>query len=410
MPLFNIKFWLKISLINLLIVASLGVLMRYKIGFDFPYFSQKNIQHAHSHFAFAGWITHALYVLMIHFVLKKLPQNDTKNYKLLIVANLICSYGMLFSFSYQGYSTLSIIFSTITIIIACFFTFYYYKDLKEIDNSDPSKPWFKAALLFNLISSIGTFYLAYMMASRNFNEHWYLASVYFYLHFQYNGFFIFSCLGLFFSECNTLFPQFKYNKLFFKLFYASFIPAYFLSTLWAKLPVWLYIITVIAAFTQVFAWFKIIKAIMLALKSGSTLNKFQAYLFLFVGFAFTVKLLLQLGSTIPSVSDLAFGFRPIVIAYLHLVLLGVISAFILAFIYTFNLIVVNKLTAIAFSVFLIGIFLNELVLGIQGVAAFSNIVVKFVNEILFGVALLLLLGAILVVRSQEQKETNSFLL
>jgi len=410
MPLFNIKFWLKISLINLLIVASLGVLMRYKIGFDFPYFSQKNIQHAHSHFAFAGWITHALYVLMIHFVLKKLPQNDTKNYKLLIVANLICSYGMLFSFSYQGYSILSIIFSTITIIIACFFTFYYYKDLKEIDNSNPSKPWFKAALLFNLISSIGTFYLAYMMASRNFNEHWYLASVYFYLHFQYNGFFIFSCLGLFFSECNTLFPQFKYNKLFFKLFYVSFIPAYFLSTLWAKLPVWLYIITVIAAFTQVFAWFKIIKAIMLALKSGSTLNKFQSYLILFVGIAFTVKLLLQLGSTIPSVSDLAFGFRPIVIAYLHLVLLGVISAFILAFIYTFNLIVVNKLTAIAFSVFLIGIFLNELVLGIQGVAAFSNIVVKFVNEILFGVALLLLLGAILVVRSQEQKETNSFLL
>lgn len=410
MPLFNIKFWLKISLINLLIVASLGVLMRYKIGFDFPYFSQKNIQHAHSHFAFAGWITHALYVLMIHFVLKKLPQNDTKNYKLLIVANLICSYGMLFSFSYQGYSILSIIFSTITIIIACFFTFYYYKDLKEIDNSNPSKPWFKAALLFNLISSIGTFYLAYMMASRNFNEHWYLASVYFYLHFQYNGFFIFSCLGLFFSECNTLFPQFKYNKLFFKLFYVSFIPAYFLSTLWAKLPVWLYIITVIAAFTQVFAWFKIIKAIMLALKSGSTLNKFQSYLILFVGIAFTVKLLLQLGSTIPSVSDLAFGFRPIVIAYLHLVLLGVISAFILAFIYTFNLIVVNKLTAIAFSVFLIGIFLNELVLGIQGVAAFSNIVVKFVNEVLFGVALLLLLGAILVVRSQEQKETNSFLL
>ena len=410
MPFFNIKFWLKISLINLLIVASLGVLMRYKIGFDFPYFSQKNIQHAHSHFAFAGWITHALYVLMIHFVLKKLPQNDTKNYKLLIVANLICSYGMLFSFSYQGYSILSIIFSTITIIIACFFTFYYYKDLKEIDNSNPSKPWFKAALLFNLISSIGTFYLAYMMASRNFNEHWYLASVYFYLHFQYNGFFIFSCLGLFFSECNTLFPQFKYNKLFFKLFYVSFIPAYFLSTLWAKLPVWLYIITVIAAFTQVFAWFKIIKAIMLALKSGSTLNKFQSYLILFVGIAFTVKLLLQLGSTIPSVSDLAFGFRPIVIAYLHLVLLGVISAFILAFIYTFNLIVVNKLTAIAFSVFLIGIFLNELVLGIQGVAAFSNIVVKFVNEILFGVALLLLLGAILVVRSQEQKETNSFLL
>lgn len=400
----NIKFWLKISLINLLIVASLGALMRYKIGFDFPYFSQKNIQHAHSHFAFAGWITHALYVLMIHFVLKKLPLLNTKNYKRIIIANLICSYGMLFSFSYKGYSTLSIIFSTITIIIACFFAYFYFKDLEKIDDSNPSKPWFKAALWFNIISSAGTFYLAYMMASRNFNEHWYLASVYFYLHFQYNGFFIFSCLGLFFSECHTILPQFRYDKVFFKLFYMSFVPAYFLSTLWAKLPIWLYVIVVIAAFIQVFAWIKIVKSINTALKlGGTTLNKFQTYLFLFVGIAFTIKLLLQLGSTIPALSDLAFGFRPIVIAYLHLVLLAVISVFILSFLYTFKLILVNKLTTIAFSVFVIGIFLNELVLGIQGVAAFSYIVVKYVNETLFGISLLLLLGAILMVSSQRKK-------
>jgi hypothetical protein len=401
---FNIKFWLKISLINLLIVASLGVLMRYKIGFDFPYFSQKNIQHAHSHFAFAGWITHALYVLMIHFVLKKLPLTDTKNYKRIIIANLICSYGMLFSFSYNGYSTLSIILSSITIIIACFFAFYYFKDLENVNDSNPSKPWFKAALLFNIISSVGTFYLAYMMASRNFNEHWYLASVYFYLHFQYNGFFIFSCIGLFFSETTKILPQFKYDKVYFKLFYMSFIPAYFLSTLWAKLPIWLYIIVVIAAFIQVFVWFKIIKAIKSSLKlGGTTLNKFQIYLFLFVGIAFTIKLILQLGSTIPAVSDLAFGFRPIVIAYLHLVLLAVISVFILSYLYTFKLIVVNKLTTIAFSVFVIGIFLNELVLAIQGIAAFSYIVVKYVNETLFGISLILLIGAILMVYSQRKK-------
>ena len=401
---FNIKFWLKISLINLLIVASLGVLMRYKIGFDFPYFSQKYIQHAHSHFAFAGWITHALYVLMIHFILKKLPLTDAKKYKRIIIGNLICSYGMLFSFSYQGYSVLSIILSTITIIIACIFAFFYFKDLKNIDDSNPSKPWFKAALFFNIFSSIGTFYLAYMMASRNFNEHWYLASVYFYLHFQYNGFFIFSCMGLFFSESATILPQFKYDKVFFKLFYMSFIPAYFLSTLWAKLPIWLYIIVVIAAFMQVFVWFKIIKAIKTSLNLGGTsLNKFQIYLFLFVGIAFTIKLLLQLGSTIPAVSTLAFGFRPIVIAYLHLVLLAVISVFILSYLYTFKLIEVNKQTTTAFGVFVIGILLNELVLAVQGIAAFSYIVVKYVNETLFGISLILLIGAFLMVFSQKRK-------
>lgn len=38
----KLKFWLQLSLINLLIVALLGLVMRYKIGFEFP-FLIKNI-------------------------------------------------------------------------------------------------------------------------------------------------------------------------------------------------------------------------------------------------------------------------------------------------------------------------------------------------------------------------------
>jgi hypothetical protein len=125
---------------------------------------------------------------------------------------------------------------------------------------------------------------------------------------------------------------------------------------------------------------------------------------LFVGISFSIKLLLQLGSTIPSLSDLAFGFRPIVIAYLHLVLLAVVSLFILSYSYTFKLIVVNRLTTVAFSFFVVGIFLNELVLAIQGVAAFGYIVIKYVNEMLFGASLILLLGALMIVFSQSKKK------
>ena len=67
----NSKFWLKFSLLNLLIVALIGLLMRYKIGFEFPFFDQKHLQHSHSHFAFSGWISHTLMVLMIVFLEKK---------------------------------------------------------------------------------------------------------------------------------------------------------------------------------------------------------------------------------------------------------------------------------------------------------------------------------------------------
>ena len=73
---FNSKFWLKFSLINLLIVAIIGVLMRYKIGFEFPYLNQKNLQLSHSNFAFSGWISQTIMVLMVAFLEKKIKNTE----------------------------------------------------------------------------------------------------------------------------------------------------------------------------------------------------------------------------------------------------------------------------------------------------------------------------------------------
>ena len=81
------KFWLKISLLNLCIIALLGVLMRYKIGFEFPHFDQKHLQHSHSHFAFSGWISHSLMVLMVYYVQTKIAHFQSSKYKKIIIAN-----------------------------------------------------------------------------------------------------------------------------------------------------------------------------------------------------------------------------------------------------------------------------------------------------------------------------------
>ena len=42
--------------------------------------------------------------------------------------------------------------------------------------------------------------------------------------------------------------------------------------------------------------------------------------------------------------------------------------------------------------FSIGVFLNELVLAIQGLAFFSYIPIPYVNHMLFGIAIILLIG------------------
>jgi hypothetical protein len=389
----NIKFWLKISLINLCIVAVLGVLMRYKIGFEFPYFNQKNLQHSHSHFAFSGWLAHTLMVLMVYYIQSKIADFAENKYKKIIIANLICSYGMLLFFIYQGYGLISIVFSTSSIFVAYYFAYLFFKDLKLLDSDLLSKNWFKAALFFNIISSLGTFYLAYMMVSKNVIQDLYLSSIYYYLHFQYNGWFFFACMGLLFGFLNLRKSEHPFYETSYNLFALACIPAYFLSILWLDLPIWLFVITVIAAFIQVYSWFKFL--FLLIKTKRDSLDNFSPllrYILLFVGFALSIKLLLQLGSTVPIISQLAFGFRPIVIAYLHLILLAIITLFILFYIYANHLIYINKKIKYGILLFSTGVLLNEIVLGIQGLASLSYTSIPFVNEILFGIAILLFIG------------------
>src|SRR5690606_8053488 len=68
------------------------------------------------------------------------------------------------------------------------------------------------------------------------------------------------------------------------------------------------------------------------------------WLLIGVAVAATIKFTLQGLSVIPALSTLSYSFRPIVIGYLHLVLLAVISLFIVGYSYTGGLLHINRLT------------------------------------------------------------------
>ena len=99
----NIAPWLKFTVFNFFIVAVLGVLMRYKIAFSLPFLDQKHLQEAHSHFAFYGWITSCIYLLIAFTLKQKHAEIPIEKYKWLNGVNLIASFGMLGSFLYGGY-------------------------------------------------------------------------------------------------------------------------------------------------------------------------------------------------------------------------------------------------------------------------------------------------------------------
>lgn len=164
---------IRISLINLFIVALLGVTMRYKIAYSLPFIEQKNFLHAHSHFAFAGWITQALMTLMIAWLAKTSSEDIFKKYRWLLIGNLISAYGMLLSFPWEGYGIFSITFSTLSIFISYAFAFVFWKDLNRQEIKNASHYWFKAALVFSVISSLGAFFLSCLMANNISHPNWY---------------------------------------------------------------------------------------------------------------------------------------------------------------------------------------------------------------------------------------------
>jgi hypothetical protein len=394
---FSLSRWLKIALINLLIVAFLGVTLRYKILYPLPFVDQKHLLHGHSHFAFAGWITQAIMALLVSYLVKQQVQTNYKKYRWLLYCNLTTAYGMLLAFPVEGYGLFSIIFSTGSILVSYFFAFHYWRDLNKLPFKITANYWFKAAVLFNAFSSLGAFALTIMMVAKVIHQNWYLAAEYFYLHFQYNGWFFFACMGLFTAFISRHIDLENVLLKIFRLFAFAVIPAYFLSALWMNIPLWVYILVILAAIAQLVGWFWFIQLIR---KNRNRLQPYisttSKYILTCSAIALSAKLLLQLGSTIPSLSDLAFGFRPIVIGYLHLVLLGVITLFLLGSMFSEDYFYLNKRAVTGIFIFTSGVILNEILLMIQGVAAITYTAVPYINEMLLCTALLLFTGALLM--------------
>lgn len=381
--------WIRISLINLLIVGLLGCLMRYKIAFSLPWMPQKNILNAHSHFAFAGWLSQVLMTLMVQYLSQRGVKNLRK-YNWLLWANLITAWGMLCSFPWNGYGFVSILFSTLSIFVSYAFAFVYWRDLNRTDSNRISNSWFKAALFWNVLSSLGAFSLAFMMAAHIHRDHWYLGAIYFFLHFQYNGWFFFACMGLLFGANDH---KDSLTRSIFWLLALACSPAYLLSILWAHLPTGAYSASVVAALLQLLGWILLLK---LAWKRRiALLTDIQPtvrVLLLFAAVAGSIKLLLQLGSVHPELAKLAFGFRPIVIGYLHLVLLGLLTIFIIAYLKHTQMILPGGWRKKGLVIFVSGILIQEALLLSQGLMAIEYNSIPYINIALFLSALIMLSG------------------
>jgi len=318
--------YFSIPIIFFFIASSLGLFLRWHFISPLESVRYPFLLHAHSHIMFVGWVFNAFYLA---YVSSYIRTKWISRYRLLFVVLQVLVVGMLFSFPLQGYGLFSITFSALHTILAGVFVFLFFQDLKHVNLKNSVSVWFvKTSLFFFLLSSIGPFSLGFLVANGLGQSNWYYFAVYFYLHFQYNGFFLFGVLGLFFKlleERNVLITKAKVLQAG-AIMAISCVPAYFLSVLWAN-PGWMYhTMGFVAACLQIGSLVLFTKIFIRNRDAiRSAFNPFSVSLLHIILAAFTVKLVLQLLSVHPEIARLAYQFRSYVIAYLHLVLLGIIT-------------------------------------------------------------------------------------
>jgi hypothetical protein len=391
----TIKQWATLSLLNFVIVSFAGVLLRYKIAFRLPLINYEYLLNAHSHFAFAGWISMALFTAFVYI----LPENRAtvkKSYLYQFNLAQIANFGMLFSFLFGGYGTVSISFSIISILFSYWFAWQYWKDLGKSNVALLVKYFARAALSFFVISSAGLLMLGYIIANKIFDSNLYHNAVYLFLHFQYNGWFTFGILTIFFQMLYSKKIQFNEKKgfLVFKLLATACLPAYCLSLLWTNPPVWIYILAALAGFVQLTGALLLFQLIYSLRKRLIEELKDLAKVFMLLSLmAFCIKFILQALSAIPVLSHYATGIRSVIIGYLHLVLLGFISFFLFGFFLKEKLFrPVTGFRTVSLILFITGVLANEIFLLIQGLSSLVHPGWGSSGIFLLGVSLLILLG------------------
>lgn len=326
----------------------------------------KYIVHAHSHIALLGWAYTALTTLIYKIYLAK--KEISRTYKIIFCSTQVTIIGMLVTFPFTGYALFSIIFSTLFLLTSYWFVWFFITHTTKKQKSTLSYIYIRTSLYYMVLSSIGPWALGAIMNTLGNTSIWYKIAIYFYLHFQYNGWYTIALFGVFFyilEQNNLLISKIKSKKLYFAL-QTGILFSFFLSVLWAEPHPVFYILGGAGAIFQIIAYYIVVK---IGLEYQFILYKhltcIEKTLLKIVLVLLGFKIALQAISAIPYFSKLAYSIPDFVIGYLHLTFLGVVSLCIFAFLGHLQLLRLSKVSVL---LFLIGFFGSELLIIYKGLA------------------------------------------
>ncbi|PAM95414.1 hypothetical protein B4N84_09075 [Flavobacterium sp. IR1] len=392
------KSWILCCFFNFLIACLFGLLMRFMHLFPINFLNYSFLLHAHSHVAMLGWVYLIIYFLVVHFFIPK-EKSQKPIYNRLFWLTEFSVIGMMVAFPIQGYALFSIVFSTLHIVLSYIFCRLVWKDCSS--EKAPAQRLLQVSILFMVLSTCGVWCLGPAVSTLGKQSAFYQIAIQFFLHFQFNGWFILAVLALFLKQFQN-----KIDKLKFKKFYNAVIISVILTL---AFPVRWFVennilnyINALGVLIQLGAFIYFYKMLKPEIKHfKNTLDKTAKIVYGLALCSLILKVGIQLLTIIPNLAEVSHQIRNFVIGFIHLTMLGIITGFL------FGILLQNKFLPVTSFVLKIGLvsfafgyITTEVVLFLQGIYFYFGYgLIQSYYEIIFGLSIFLVFGLMMILIS-----------
>lgn len=350
---------------NFLIAALLGVLLRSIYVFPIEGMTFLYVLHAHSHLALLGWLYMLVYVLLVEKFAVKNPKEE-KFYQRLFWVTQVSVMGMAVTFPFQGYAAPSIFFSTLHIICSYLFVYRLWRYNVLVNNQ--LALLVKTALFLMVLSTIGIWFLGPAVGMMGKTSPFYQLCIQFFLHFQFDGWFLTAFLALLYTQVFREAMNKQHFQHFYILWIASVLLSYALPVSWYIQAPFLYYINSLAVVLQgvaVLYWIKPLLYRFNTLKKES--SPFTTLLLLLAGSCMLLRIGTQFIVLSEQIAVDLKGLRSWIVGFIHLNMLGILTAFGLWLLIHQGKMRMNSLVKAGIISLVIGFLFTEGLLFVQGV-------------------------------------------
>ncbi|MBZ4044744.1 cbb3-type cytochrome c oxidase subunit I [Flavobacterium hibisci] len=398
------KSWILCCFFNFLIACVFGLLLRFMYLFPLDFLNYSFLLHAHSHVAMLGWVYMIVFVLIVHFFIPK-QKSQKPIYNRLFWLTEFSVIGMMIAFPIQGYALFSIIFSTMHILLSYVFCRLVWKD--SLRDKSPSQRLLLVSILFIIVSTFGVWCLGPAVSTLGKQSAFYQIAIQFFLHFQFNGWFILAILALFLKQFQNKIDEVKFSKFYFLMLTATLLTLAFPVRWFIQSDVLSYIngLGVLIQFTAFIYFYKMLKPQINHFTN--TLGKTTKSVYVLALCSLFLKVGIQLLTIFPNLAEVSHQIRNFVIGFIHLTTLGIITGFLLGILLQNKMLSPNStLLKTGVKCFISGYILTEVLLFLQGLFFFfgeGSISGYYQGILIFSI--FLVLGLALIMASLTTKRS-----